>query len=130
MPWWDATGKNKQKKSNGSGNVFYLPPKLTSLMKSHHAWKLSILEVLSLFLVTSCAVHRSARSDKNKAVFTAPTPEMVDVSHGPGIPFGGIGRFPDRHTIFSQEFHDKVVCHGRQMPGPVLVAHTDHKLSG
>src|ERR1039457_6382060 len=60
-------------------------------MKLYHACKLSILGALSLFFATSCTTQPTARSDKNKEVFTAPTPEMVDVSHGPGIPFGGIG---------------------------------------
>lgn len=30
-------------------------------------------------------------SSSREAVFVAPSPDMVDVSHGPGIPFGGIG---------------------------------------
>ena len=60
-------------------------------MKLHHTCKLSILGAWSLFFATSCATQPTARSDKNKEVFTAPTPEMVDVSHSPGIPFGGIG---------------------------------------
>src|ERR1039458_10235120 len=60
-------------------------------MKLYHACKLSILGALSLFFATSCTTQPTARSDKNKEVFTAPTPEMVDVSHGPGVPFGGIG---------------------------------------
>ena len=32
-----------------------------------------------------------AGESKESAVFVAPSPEMVDVSHGPGMPFGGIG---------------------------------------
>lgn len=43
--------------------------------------------ILSLVLVFS----RSAIAAPEPAVFAAPTSEMVDVSHGRGIPFGGIG---------------------------------------
>ena len=50
--------------------------------------------VLFLFglsvLVTSCSTHLARRADEPQ-VFIGPTPEMVDVSHGLGIPFGGIG---------------------------------------
>jgi hypothetical protein len=60
-------------------------------MKSLPVQKLSILEALSLFLVAGCASRPAANGNKDSTVFTIPTPEMVDVSHGPGVPFGGIG---------------------------------------
>ena len=47
------------------------------------------LLVLSV-LVTSCSTHL-VRLANEPQVFSGPTPEMVDVSHGLGIPFGGIG---------------------------------------
>jgi uncharacterized protein (DUF608 family) len=60
-------------------------------MKSLPVQKLSILGALSLFLVAGCASRPAANGNKVSTVFTIPTPEMVDVSHGPGVPFGGIG---------------------------------------
>ena len=60
-------------------------------MKLHDAWKLPLLGVLSLFLTAACITRSVARGSTTPAVFAAPTPEMVDVSHGLGIPFGGIG---------------------------------------
>lgn len=48
-------------------------------------------EILGLFLAAGCLLQVGARAAQEPAVFTAPTPEMVDVSHGRGIPFGGIG---------------------------------------
>jgi uncharacterized protein (DUF608 family) len=46
---------------------------------------------LGLALILGYTSPSLARPSKAPAVFSAPTPEMVDVSHGPGIPFGGIG---------------------------------------
>ncbi len=45
----------------------------------------------SAFLFTGCATHPTAGKQEEPAVFTISSPEIVDVSHGPGVPFGGIG---------------------------------------
>src|ERR1039458_644612 len=51
----------------------------------------NVLFLLGLCVfVTSCSTHLATRTDEPQ-VFSGPTPEMVDVSHGLGIPFGGIG---------------------------------------
>jgi uncharacterized protein (DUF608 family) len=44
-----------------------------------------------LFLIVGCASGPTGSGNENSAIFTVPTPEMVDVSHGPGVPFGAIG---------------------------------------
>ena len=59
-------------------------------MKPSIPWQLSLLTLVSLFLA-SCSVRPVAGGAKPYEVFSEPSPEMVDVSHGPGIPFGGIG---------------------------------------
>ncbi len=61
-----------------------------TMMKSNFTRKLSIVAASCLFLAASCAPAVAGES-KESAVFVAPSPEMVDVSHGPGMPFGGIG---------------------------------------
>jgi uncharacterized protein (DUF608 family) len=61
------------------------------MIKPHYVWKLSLGVASSLFLVAGCSTQPAANEKKEPVAFVAPTPEMVDVSHGPGIPFGGIG---------------------------------------
>jgi uncharacterized protein (DUF608 family) len=60
-------------------------------MKHNRIWKSSLIAGSSLFLAAGCAIQPSGSGTKESAAFTAPTPEMVDVSQGPGVPFGGIG---------------------------------------
>ena len=47
--------------------------------------------MLSLFLAATCTTRSVAARNAQPAVFAAPSPEMVDVTHGLGMPFGGIG---------------------------------------
>jgi len=58
-------------------------------MKPHSIWKPSLIGISSLFFAAACAAQPVASGES--PVFAAPSPDMVDVSHGPGIPFGGIG---------------------------------------
>jgi uncharacterized protein (DUF608 family) len=58
-------------------------------MKPHSIWKSSLIGISSLFFAAACAAQSAASGES--PVFAAPSPDMVDVSHGPGIPFGGIG---------------------------------------
>ena len=44
-----------------------------------------------LLLISGCEGWPSAREGQGPSAFVNPTAEMVDVSHGPGVPFGGIG---------------------------------------
>lgn len=57
----------------------------------NHVWKLSRFALLSLLLAVSCSTRIMPSASNEFKVFIAPTAEMVDVSHGPGVPFGGIG---------------------------------------
>lgn len=53
--------------------------------------KPSLLKILPLVLAAAFSGHVPAAEPGKAAVFSGPTPSMVDVSHGPGIPFGPIG---------------------------------------
>ncbi len=83
-------------------------------MKLHDAWKFPLLGVLSLFLTAACVTHSVARDGTKSAVFAAPTPEMVDVSHGPGIPFGAIGT---GFSVFGKYGFVDVYFDGRHLNG-------------
>ncbi len=61
------------------------------MKKLHYVWKFSLLGIAGLFLAAGCSTQPGGSETKESAAFVAPSPEMVDVSHGPGIPFGGIG---------------------------------------
>src|SRR5450432_3173374 len=61
------------------------------MKKSHYVWKISLMGITSLFLVAGCRTQPAGNGGKESAAFVAPSPEMVDVTHGPGIAFGGIG---------------------------------------
>ena len=62
---------------------------LVVMIETHWNWKFSLLAVAGLLCSATCPA--SLFSSGKDAVFVAPSPDMVDVSHGPGMPFGGIG---------------------------------------
>ena len=62
-----------------------------TFMKTQNVWKLSLVGLAALFLAVGCGTQPIGKGGRDSAIFAAPTPEMVDVSHGPGVPFGGIG---------------------------------------
>ncbi len=50
-----------------------------------------LMGLASALLFTGCAACSTAGRQAEPTIFTVPSPEMVDVNHGPGVPFGGIG---------------------------------------
>ena len=61
------------------------------MIKSDDFSGFSLLRIF-LLLMFACHAARAAANESGAAApFKAPTADMVDVSHGPGIPFGGIG---------------------------------------
>ncbi len=51
----------------------------------------SLLRVWVLLVVAGHPARAAANESGKSAPFKTPSPDMVDVSHGPGVPFGGIG---------------------------------------
>ena len=51
----------------------------------------SLLGMAGLLMGSGCAIRTAASEGGEPAAFVSHTAEMVDVSHGPGVPFGGIG---------------------------------------
>lgn len=51
----------------------------------------SLAGIAGLLLVCGGALQPATSEGGERALLVSPTPEMVDVSHGPGVPFGGIG---------------------------------------
>ncbi len=72
-------------------NYEFATNRAITMKKLRCVWNLSLMGIISLFLAVGCSTPPVGNGGKESAAFVAPTPEMVDVSHGPGIPFGGIG---------------------------------------
>ena len=76
--------------------------------------KFSLTGFLSLLVAAGCLPRSIAAEGGKSAVFVAPTPEMVDVSHGPGVPFGGIGT---GFSVFGKYGFVHVYFDGRHLDG-------------
>ncbi len=83
------------------------------MIRPRAIWKLSLMGILSL-LLAAIGTSRSAAKGREAAVFAAPSPEMVDVSHGPGVPFGGIGT---GFSVFGKYGFVDVYFDGRHLNG-------------
>ena len=84
------------------------------MMKPQYLWKSSLLGILSLFLTAGGSTWSLAAGGKEAQVFAAPSPEMVDVSHGLGIPLGGIGT---GFSVFGKYGFVDVYFDGRPLNG-------------
>ena len=84
------------------------------MIKPHDFWRSSLLGILSLLLAASGATRSLAREGREAAVFAAPSPGMVDVSHGLGIPLGGIGT---GFSVFGKYGFVDVYFDGRPLNG-------------
>jgi len=65
-------------------------------------------------MTSSCAMKPSASEGRWSASLVEPTAEMVDVSHGPGVPFGGIGT---GFSVFGKYGFVDVYFDGRPLNG-------------
>ncbi len=72
----------------------------------------SLLKIGILFLVAGHTVRSAANENGEAVPFKAPSAEMVDVSHGPGVPFGGIGT---GFSVFGKDGFVDVYFDGRHL---------------
>jgi uncharacterized protein (DUF608 family) len=61
------------------------------MIKLRSVLKFLLPGIAGLLLAIGCSTQPAGNGGRKSAAFAAPSPEMVDVSHGPGVPFGGIG---------------------------------------
>jgi len=85
-----------------------------TIVKQNYVLESFLIGVAGLFLVSSCASRPGESGGKGTADFVARTPEMVDVSHGPGVPFGGIGT---GFSVFGKYGFVDVYFDGRPLNG-------------
>ena len=84
------------------------------MTRRRSTWQASLVGVLGLLLAVTCTPRSASGKDTLSPVFAAPTPGMVDVSHGLGIPFGGIGT---GFSVFGKYGFVDVYFDGRHLNG-------------
>jgi uncharacterized protein (DUF608 family) len=80
----------------------------------HFVRQFSIAAFAMLLLAAGCCTQRGGTGSEVSSTFVAPSPEMVDVSHGPGVPFGGIGT---GFSVFGKYGFVDVYFDGRHLNG-------------
>jgi len=84
------------------------------MMKACYTWQISLLGMACLCLISGCASDPMGRGNPTSESITIPSPEMVDVTHGPGVPFGGIGT---GFSVFGKYGFVDVYFDGRHLNG-------------
>ena len=85
-----------------------------TMMKACYTWQISLLGMACLCLISGCASDPMGRGNPTSESITVPSPEMVDVTHGPGVPFGGIGT---GFSVFGKYGFVDVYFDGRHLNG-------------
>ncbi len=84
------------------------------MAKAKHPRRSAVIAVIVLWLVAGQTSRSWADLFKEAEPFSGPSPDMVDVSHGPGIPFGGIGT---GFSVFGKYGFVDVYFDGRHLDG-------------